>query len=143
MQRFSTAIVVRAWLGTALWLAVHQSVAMTAVLVASCWGPWALVRRGASYADRDRERARGHLANASLVVFLATAIWTLWGLVLAGRGREVEGWALAALWTFLFLCFVVDFWLFRWGLRAIPPQDFAVPGVTADEALRATERRAP
>lgn len=142
VRRFGTAIVVRAWIGTALWVAVHQNLPMTLVLVASCWGPWLLVRRGDAAAERDRDQARGHIANASLVVLLATAAWTLWGLVLAGRGRDVGGWALAALWTFLFLCFVVDFWLFRWGMRAVPASGGADPGISAEEALRAEERRA-
>lgn len=125
--RFDTAILVRAVVGTALWVAVHRDVAMTAVLVASCWGPWIAVRRGARAAATDRERARGHILNASLVVLLATAAWTIWGLVLAGRGRDVEGPALAALWAFLLTCFVVDFWLFRWGLSAIPSRGAPPP----------------
>ncbi|MCE9637777.1 MAG: hypothetical protein K8T90_18915 [Planctomycetes bacterium] len=140
--RFELAILIRAIVGTALWLAMHRgatpgALAMTGVLVATCWGPWLLVRAGRNCVSIDRERARGHLLNASAVVFLATAIWTIWGLVLAGRGKEVEGTALAVLWSFLFLCFVVDFWLFRWGLRALPAQSAPAHEVTVEEARRA------
>lgn len=123
VRRFVVAMAVRAAAGTALWLALHTHAAMTAVLVASCWGPWWLARRGASAAREDRARARSHVSNAALVVFLATALWTIWALVLAGRGRDAGGSRLAALWTFLVLCFVVDFWLFRWGLGAVPDLD--------------------
>ena len=109
---------------------------MTAFLVATCWWPAWLVRRACTLLETDRERARQSLGNAGLVVLLATAAWTLWGLVLAGSGKDVEGWALTLLWTFLFLCFVVDFVLFRWGLRALPELDPPAVGVTVDQALR-------
>ena len=140
--RFEAAILVRAVAGTALWLALHRgatpgAITMTSVLVATCWGPWRLVRSGRVRLPADRAAARDRILNASAVVFLATAIWTIWGLALAGRGKEVEGGALAALWTFLFLCFVVDFWLFRWGLRALPAEQPAPRGVTVAEARRA------
>jgi len=142
--RFEIAILVRAVAGTALWLALHRGMTagafvMTGVLVATCWGPWLLVRAGRNALGSDRDRARGHIANASGIVFLATAVWTLWGLVLAGRGKEVEGAALAVLWTFLFLCFVVDFWLFRWGLRAVPAESEPAHDVTVAEAARALD----
>ena len=136
VRRFGVAILVRALVGTALWLAVHRSVAMTAVLVASCWWPWGLVHRASRLLGTDRERARQLLSNSGLVVFLATAAWTLWGLVLAGKGKDVGGSALALLWTFLSLCFVVDFVLFRWAFRALPERDGPPPGVSAEEALR-------
>lgn len=127
---FVRAMAIRAWLGTALWAVVHTRVPMTAALVASCWLPWWMARRGAASAAADRARTRSHVANAGLVVFLATALWTLWGLVLAGRGTDLEGGRLAALWTFLFLCFVVDFWLFRRGLAAVPERDDEPDAVT-------------
>ena len=136
VRRFGTAILVRAAVGTALWIAVHRNVAMTAVLVATCWWPAEMVRRASAAVATDRERARHLVADSGMVVLLATAIWTLWGLVLAGRGKDVEGWALTLLWSFLFLCFVVDFVLFRWGLRALPERDPPGPGVLADDALR-------
>lgn len=142
--RFEVAILVRAVAGTALWLVLHRGLTtgafvMTGVLVATCWVPWLLVRAGRNALDADRERARGHLLNASAIVFLATAVWTIWGLVLAGRGREVEGAALAVLWSFLFLCFVVDFWLFRWGLRALPARKPPVREISVAEAQRALD----
>lgn len=136
MRRFGVAILVRALIGTALWIAVHRSVAVTVALVATCWWPAWLVQRACAVLATDRERARQHLGNSGLVVLLATAAWTLWGLVLAGKGKEVAGWALTLLWTFLFLCFVVDFVLFRWGLRALPDRTPDETLLTADRALR-------
>ena len=133
---FGVALFARAAIGTALWLLLHRSVMMTSILVATCWVPWAMVRAGARVVRADRGRARGHILNASAIVFLATAVWTVWGLVLAGRGKNVDGAALAVLWTFLCLCFALDYWLVRWGLRALPPQTPAGRGVTAAEAAR-------
>ena len=81
-------------IGTALWLVVHRNVPMTALLVASCWGPWLLVRRGAVIAA-PTANARGHILNAALVVPQRRRSDAL-GLVPAGRGARSRP-ALAAL----------------------------------------------